>query len=139
VTGANRLGHVANFVETEQVSSIEEDSAGKGREDRYDSNSSKILFCNFNWYSFVQVRGSVPVIWTQQIAKKFSGPVMKFDENPVNTVCIIFNSFKILRELHTVLLYSFRPRFRSSADFVRPWPLLGILTNSEICIRCSIV
>eukprot|EP01127_Copromyxa_protea_P004886 TRINITY_DN1470_c0_g1_i2.p1 TRINITY_DN1470_c0_g1~~TRINITY_DN1470_c0_g1_i2.p1 ORF type:complete len:858 (-),score=148.72 TRINITY_DN1470_c0_g1_i2:44-2617(-) len=73
--GADRHGCTANFVETEQI-----------------------LFCNSNWHSFVQVRGSVPVSWTQQLSKK--GSPIKIDDDDVGSTVALTRHLNELRNIY---------------------------------------
>lgn len=75
--GADRRGNVANFAETEQLLELSVDSAGGGSGD---NDGGTVLL------SHVQVRGSIPLLWTQIPDIKYKPPTKiapKADNGPV--------------------------------------------------------
>ncbi|WWC73521.1 uncharacterized protein I206_107492 [Kwoniella pini CBS 10737] len=65
--GANEHGHVANEVETEQIVSEPLSTSFGSRTRLYENHSASDLSAGYGAYtSFVQYRGSIPVMWHQE-------------------------------------------------------------------------
>lgn len=91
--GADPRGEVANFVETEQIIVVDDYT-----------------------FSFVQVRGSIPLFWTQRPNLRYAPPIRFVQpsvlDNDTVSSCVFDSTFNYT--------YSTNPVFRSVCDKVKP-------------------
>ena len=80
--GADRNGHVANFVETEQIILADRSSKGNGEFSAH--------------ISFVQVRGSIPLYWAEVNNLRYKPELQVMEHS--DSVCVYHFSYNRLAE-----------------------------------------
>ncbi|KAJ2876636.1 hypothetical protein GGH93_000632 [Coemansia aciculifera] len=118
--GANEQGHVANFVETEQILSV----AASGQQAHY--------------ASFVQTRGSIPFFWKQPPAGLHPAPVVLKSDDENAAVCAAHLQREIGRSGRQVLINLVEHKGREAVLGSKYASLVGQCVADELVDACMI-
>src|SRR5262249_14244754 len=79
--GSDTEGNVANYTETEQVLQFATTSSSMNI--KQDSSTEEVdgERCVYSVCSFVQIRGSIPVVWRQNVNLQYEPPIEIDDKN----------------------------------------------------------
>ncbi|KAJ2334511.1 hypothetical protein GGH92_008298, partial [Coemansia sp. RSA 2673] len=118
--GANEKGHVANFVETEQILSV----AASGQQAHYTS--------------FVQTRGSIPFFWKQPPTGLHPAPVVLKSDDENTAVCAAHLQREIGRSGRQVLINLVEHKGREAVLGAKYASLVGQCVADELVDACMI-